>query len=369
MTDERALLELRHLGKSFGTTRALHPVDLVVRRGEFFALLGPSGCGKTTLLRLIAGLETPDTGAVCLNGMNITTWPAHRRPLNLVFQSYALFPHMDVGANIAFGLRQDGVPAAERRRRVADILDLVRMGDAAHRRPQQLSGGQQQRVALARTLVKRPAVLLLDEPMAALDRQLREEMQNELKRIQRELKTTFILVTHDQDEAMRLADRIAVMAGGRILQCATPDELYAAPVDRVVAGFFGEANLLPGRIASTEGAIARLVLDDGTPLDVRASAACGTGTDVYAVIRPERILLADAIAPSPRQTIRKGIVTARHFLGDTIACDIAVAGWGPMKLTRLNSGLTTRSLNVGTTVEIAVDADAIAVVPRDQGRV
>lgn len=362
----RPLLALRGIEKRFGAVAALSPIDLAVGAGEFFALLGPSGCGKTTLLRIIAGLETPDSGSLLLDGQDITALPAYRRPLNLVFQSYALFPHMDVAANVAFGLRQEGVPRAECARRVDEALALVRMSPFERRKPHQLSGGQQQRVALARALIKRPAVLLLDEPMAALDRSLREEMQGELKRIQRGLGTTFIIVTHDQDEAMRLADRIAVMREGRIVQCASPAELYAAPADQEIARFFGEANLLPIRVVSTKGGRALCQFADGSRLCISTQKSWECDDAAYAVIRPEQIALVPNTDTAPGETKRQALITATHFLGDIIALDIEVQGWGPLKASVVNRAGALESHRSGRTVFVAFDEDGIALVPRTE---
>ncbi|MBM3647744.1 MAG: ABC transporter ATP-binding protein [Alphaproteobacteria bacterium] len=240
-----AIVTLTGLAKRFGSVTAVERVDLEIRRGELFALLGGSGCGKTTLLRMIAGFETPDQGRILIDGQDMTGVPPHRRPVNMMFQSYALFPHMDVAANVGYGLRRDGLPAPEIARRVGEALKQVRLGDLGERRPAQLSGGQRQRVALARALVKRPKLLLLDEPLAALDRKLREATRFELVRLQEELGLTFVMVTHDQEEAMSMASRLAVMDKGRIEQVGPPHEVYERPASRFVADFIGIANILP----------------------------------------------------------------------------------------------------------------------------
>ncbi|MFZ5782458.1 MAG: ABC transporter ATP-binding protein [Pseudomonadota bacterium] len=241
-----AIVSISGVTRRFGPVTAVDRVDLEIRRGELFALLGGSGCGKTTLLRMLAGFETPDEGRILIDGQDMAGVPPYRRPVNMMFQSYALFPHMDVAANVGYGLRRDGLPKAEIARRVAEALEQVRMSDYAARRPPQLSGGQRQRVALARALVKRPKLLLLDEPLAALDRKLREGTRFELVRLQEELGVTFVMVTHDQEEAMSMASRLAVMNRGRIEQVGTPHEVYERPVSRFVAGFIGDANILPG---------------------------------------------------------------------------------------------------------------------------
>jgi putrescine transport system ATP-binding protein len=239
------IVSIEGASKRFGSIVAVDGVDLDVSRGELFALLGGSGCGKTTLLRMIAGFETPDAGRVLIDGQDMTGVPPHRRPVNMMFQSYALFPHMDVASNVGYGLRREGLPAPEIARRVGEALDQVRLADHANRRPSQLSGGQRQRVALARALVKRPKLLLLDEPLAALDRKLREGTRFELVRLQEQLGLTFIMVTHDQEEAMSMATRLAVMDKGRIVQTGDPHEIYEHPRTRFVADFIGIANILP----------------------------------------------------------------------------------------------------------------------------
>ncbi|MFD0885432.1 ABC transporter ATP-binding protein, partial [Streptosporangium algeriense] len=240
------MLQITDVSRRFGDVTALTGVSLEIRQGEFFALLGPSGCGKTTLLRILAGFETPDAGAVTLDGADLLTQPAHRRPVNLMFQSYALFPHMTVAKNVAYGLERERLPRAEIRERVAEVLEKVGLTETAGRRPDRLSGGQRQRVALARAIVKRPRLLLLDEPLSALDKKVRAEMQLELKRLQHEVGITFVVVTHDQEEAMSLADRIAVLNAGRVEQVDAPVSLYERPATPFVAGFVGANNLFTG---------------------------------------------------------------------------------------------------------------------------
>src|SRR6266704_4101378 len=250
----RPLVRFDGVGKRFGTATAVERVSLDIFSGEFFALLGPSGCGKTTLLRLLAGLEMPDDGRVLLDGHDLAAVPPHRRAVNMMFQSYALFPHLDVERNVAFGLKQDGLAKAEIAARVADMLALVKLEGFERRKPHQLSGGERQRVALARALVKRPRVLLLDEPLAALDKKLRGETQFELMNLKERLGLTFLIVTHDQQEAMTVADRIAVMDAGRLIQVATPPELYEQPSSRWVADFIGDVNLIEGKVTDASPA-------------------------------------------------------------------------------------------------------------------
>src|SRR6266436_5341367 len=246
------LVRFENVSRRFGDVAAVDRLSLDIYRNEFFALLGPSGCGKTTLLRLLAGFERPDEGRIILGGRDIVATPPHRRPVNMMFQSYALFPHLTVAGNIAFGLRQDGLAKSAIAARVDEMLALVKLEGLGARRPDQLSGGERQRVALARPLAKRPQVLLLDEPMAALDKKLREETQFELMDLQARLGTAFVIVTHDQEEAMTVAHRIAVMDHGRLAQVATPPELYEQPTSRWVAGFIGDVNLIEGAVVAAD---------------------------------------------------------------------------------------------------------------------
>lgn len=285
-------VELQGISKRFGATTVLENVSLRIRRGEFFSLLGPSGCGKTTTLRIIAGFEHPDTGELFINGQPALTIPPHERDINLVFQHYALFPHLTVERNVAFGLEMLRRPRAEIHRRVGEALELVRLTGLEHRYPKQLSGGQQQRVALARALVTHPSVLLLDEPLGALDQKLRQEMQLELKRLQRQLQITFIYVTHDQEEALTLSDRIAVMHRGRVLQVGTPEEIYERPATRFVAEFIGESNLLEGEVVHIAGERA-LVRIGHLQTNVFSERPLTVGQRLTLVLRPEAITLLE----------------------------------------------------------------------------
>jgi spermidine/putrescine transport system ATP-binding protein len=286
-----ASVELRAIGKSFDGHPAVVDVTLAVERGEFFSLLGPSGCGKTTLLRLIAGFEIPSCGEILLDGAPVTGLPPRHRPLNLVFQHYALFPHMSVYKNVAFGLEMLKLPQAEIEQRVRQVLDLVHLSGLEKRYPKQLSGGQQQRAALARAIVTEPPVLLLDEPLGALDLKLRKAMQLELKNLQRRLGLTFIHVTHDQEEALAVSDRLAVMYAGRVLQIGTPEAIYEHPKSRFVADFIGEANLFEGEVKARAGAYARVAVNGVEFNAYVRSEAVSAGSPVLLTLRPEKIAL------------------------------------------------------------------------------
>jgi spermidine/putrescine transport system ATP-binding protein len=271
-------VELKQVVKFFNQDPAISNLNLQVRQGEFFSILGPSGCGKTTTLRLIGGFEPPTSGQILIQGINMESRPAYRRPVNTVFQSYALFDHMTVGDNIAFGLKIKRMSHGQIRDRVSEALHLVRMEDFRDRRPAQLSGGQQQRVALARALVNRPAVMLLDEPLGALDLKLRKQMQLELANLHRQLGITFIMVTHDQEEALCLSDRIAVMNRGQLEQVGTPQEIYDHPATAFVADFIGDTNLLPGRVESQQGSSVQVVTPTGLKIQVQAPAGMNLET-------------------------------------------------------------------------------------------
>ena len=284
------LLVVDHVTRAFGTVVALDDVSFEIRENEFFALLGPSGCGKTTLLRILAGLDEPDTGRITLDGDDLVSMPAHRRPINLMFQSYALFPHLDVRKNVAYGLEREKLPKDVIAERVTEALTTVGLEGMDKRKPSQLSGGQRQRVALARAMVKRPRVLLLDEPLAALDRKIREQMQVELKRLQHEVGITFVVVTHDQEEAMSMADRIAVLDRGRVEQIASPTELYERPASRFVADFIGSTNMFDGVVTADR---TMLVLPSGRTI----AAPVGDddpGTTLSFALRPEKVTVGGA---------------------------------------------------------------------------
>ncbi len=300
-----ALLEIIAASKSFAGAAAVDNVSLGVEAGEFFALLGPSGCGKTTLLRMIAGFETPDSGRIVIDGTDMTDMPPYRRPVNMMFQSYALFPHLDVARNVAFGLRQEGMERRRREARVAEMLALVQMTEYARRRPHELSGGQKQRVALARALAKMPKLLLLDEPLAALDRKLREETRLELTGIQERVGTTFLVVTHDQDEALGMASRIAVMNLGRLVQTGAPAEIYERPNSRFVADFVGKVNLFEGEVGAGPDGLWLAVADLPLPIPLPRSCELRPGMRAMLALRPEKLIVTPR-APARRCAGRDG---------------------------------------------------------------
>jgi spermidine/putrescine transport system ATP-binding protein len=290
----RSSIELREVIKFFGQVPAVNGISLDVRQGEFLTLLGPSGCGKTTTLRMIGGFELPSSGEILIEGEAMGDRPPYRRPVNTVFQNYALFPHMSVGQNVSYGLEMAGVPKPERQRRVAEALAMVRLPHVENRKPAELSGGQQQRVALARALVNRPAVLLLDEPLGALDLKLRKAMQLELKQLNREVGATFVYVTHDQEEALTMSDRIAVMNEGRILQLGTPGDIYERPRTRFVADFIGQTNFLDIEVVGSDGATVEVELPGSGPLRARMPDGMQPQGRMTLAVRPEKIaLLAD----------------------------------------------------------------------------
>ncbi|MGN6468721.1 MAG: ABC transporter ATP-binding protein [Rhizobiaceae bacterium] len=302
--------------KKFGDFTAVDNLSLVIYEREFFALLGASGCGKSTLLRMLAGFEEPSGGRILLDGQDLAGIPPYRRPVNMMFQSYALFPHMTVEQNIAFGLKQDRMPKAEMAERVASMLKLVRLEQFARRKPHQLSGGQRQRVALARSLAKRPKVLLLDEPLGALDKKLREETQFELMDLQHELGLTFVVVTHDQEEAMTMADRIAIMDRGEVMQVATPADIYEAPGSRFVADFVGTVNLFEGTVADKAGDTGRIVGADGFSIRVDNLAGAENGARAWFAVRPEKIAISAAKPVDEGLNAMEGEVWDIAYLGD-----------------------------------------------------
>jgi len=309
-------VQVDRITKSFGDFKAVDDVSLKIYKGEIFCLLGASGCGKTTLLRMLGGFETPTSGRIFIDGEDMTGVPPYERPVNMMFQSYALFPHMTVEQNVAFGLKQDGLPKREIAERVATMLDLVKLGGFAKRKPHQLSGGQKQRVALARSLVKRPKLLLLDEPLGALDKKLREHTQFELIGLQDQLGVTFVVVTHDQEEAMTLASRIGVMDHGEIVQAGTPSEIYEFPSSKFVADFVGSVNIFEGKLVEDEPEFVRIASDElGGTIYVSHGISAAPGAVVWAAVRPEKVFMSTA-PPEGTDNVVRGAVQDIAYLGD-----------------------------------------------------
>nr|BBH92324.1 ABC transporter ATP-binding protein [Thermogemmatispora argillosa] len=361
-----AFLELQELTKSFGRTRAVDGVSLAVEQGEFVTLLGPSGCGKTTILRLIAGFEQPDAGRILLDGDEITARPANRRPMGMVFQSYALFPHLTAEQNVAFGLRLKRLPSAEVRRRSRELLALVGLAERARHYPHQLSGGQQQRVALARALAIEPKVLLLDEPLSALDAAVRVTLREEIRRIQQQLTMTVIYVTHDQEEALAISDRIAVMVRGRLEQLGTPEEIYRRPRTAFVAGFVGTSNRLRARL---ERAAEGSCLAHGLRLRVTPQPELADGTSVLLVVRPEQVTLrpaddgqaASAAAQGEEENTLLGCVELRTFLGAITRFRVRTDGGQLFTVDR--PAVEAGPLLPGQRVALSFPPDACLVLP------
>ncbi|UXY26374.1 ABC transporter ATP-binding protein [Streptomyces sp. HUAS TT20] len=346
---EPAGVEFRDLRRTFGSTTALDGLDLQVRPGELLALLGPSGCGKTTALRVLAGFERPDSGQVLVDGHDVVPVPANRRGAGMVFQSYSLFPHLNALDNVAFGLRMRKVPTARRRARAAELLELVGLADRADRYPRQLSGGQQQRIALARALALRPRVLLLDEPLSALDAKVRLTLREEIRRLQLELGITTLLVTHDQEEALSIADRVAVMRAGRVEQCSTPTELYARPATAFIAEFVGTVSRLPGRMTATDTVE---VLGRRVPVLGEGSSS---GNQVDVLVRPEAI----EIVPGPEAGSR---VTASSFLGAITRVTVRLPDGCEVK-----ADVPTRraaDFSVGASASVTLSGEPVTVVER-----
>jgi len=354
-----ALLELRGVTRRFGDFVAVDNVSMTIEPGEFFTLLGPSGCGKTTLLRMIAGFEAPDAGSILVEGRDMQGVPPERRNLHTVFQSYALFPHLSVERNIAFPLRMAGVPADETRRRVGAALEQVRLQGLGKRYPGELSGGQRQRVAVARALINRPRLLLLDEPLAALDAKLRESMQTELIGLQREVGVTFVYVTHDQSEALALSHRIAVMNHGRVEQLGEPSAIYRHPRNRFVADFVGECNMLPADLRSLDAGQIRLQVKGVGEVVAMHGEHVAPGAQGVLALRPEQVKIANSIPVEPGDNHFRGTVQALLYRGDVTLYTVALAAGGRIQALLPNSVAgRTAGLEAGASVEVGWPRDA-----------
>lgn len=344
------LMRIEDVSKRFGNFAAVDGVSLQIGAGEFFALLGPSGCGKTTLLRMLAGFEMPDEGGIWLDGHNIADVPPHLRPVNMMFQNYALFPHLSVEANIAFGLKRAGLPKDEIAARVTEMIALVRLQGLERRKPDQLSGGQRQRVALARALARRPRLLLLDEPLAALDKKLRAETQAELVQVQRRLGMSFIIVTHDQEEAMMLADRIGVMNQGKLVQVATPRMLYERPETRWVAGFVGDINLFEGQVITRGNGCVTVATPAAGVFRVAGEVEAGQAVSI--AVRPEKLSLSREIS-SGEVNAQPGEVVDADYLGGLTRYRVKLAGGDIVQVARANTAGAGAAFEAGQTVTVS----------------
>lgn len=354
------MIELRGVTKRFGSVTAVDDVTLAVTAGEFLTLLGPSGCGKTTLLRLIAGFETPDAGRILLNGADVTALPPYRRNVNQVFQSYALFPHLNVRDNVGFGLKMQKVAKAERQRRIAEAIETVSLAGLELRKPDELSGGQRQRVALARALVCRPQVLLLDEPLSALDAKLRQAVQIELKHLQRRLGLTFVFVTHDQQEALTMSDRIAIVNAGRIEQLGSPGEIYNHPRTAFAADFVGQANLKAAAVVARNGAAAQLRLEGGLELTLPPDAVPAGKDAVLVSIRPEKIRLGEGRDPADNPFEAK--LEERIFQGATQRLSLLTPSGTRLLALATSEGAEQAAPRPGDTLHCAIRPADILVV-------
>jgi putrescine transport system ATP-binding protein len=361
----RPYVEVERISKSFGNFKAVNDVSLKFYQREIFCLLGASGCGKTTLLRMLGGFETPTSGKILIDGEDMTDIPPYERPVNMMFQSYALFPHMNVEQNVAFGLKQDRLPKQEIQERVATMLDLVKMGEFAKRKPHQLSGGQRQRVALARSLVKRPKLLLLDEPLGALDKKLREHTQFELISLQDKLGVTFIVVTHDQEEAMTLASRIGVMNQGEIVQAGTPSEIYEFPSSKFVADFIGSVNMFEGKLIEDEPNYVRIGSPElGGTIYVSHGISAPPEAVVWAAVRPEKIFMSTAAPPGSADNLVRGTVQDIAYLGDLSIYLVKLPTGKVVRVTQPNTSRHAEAIAWDQQVYLSWDATSPVVVTR-----
>ena len=337
----KPLIQFQNVTKRFGEFTAIDNLSLDIFEKEFFALLGPSGCGKTTMMRMLAGFETPTEGHILLGGQDIDPIPPNKRAVNMMFQSYALFPHLSVWENIAFGLRRDNMPKHDLEDRVEEMLRLTRLEQFARRKPHQISGGQRQRVALARSLAKAPKLLLLDEPLGALDKKLRQDTQFELMDIQEKTGTTFVIVTHDQEEAMTVASRVAVMDHGRIIQVDTPDAIYENPNSRYVADFIGEVNLFEGKVTRSDAGNIALSIAEGAPEIIATSEALPPGSEACIAIRPEKVRVSGE-APENGGNVMQGVVEDIAYLGNVSTYYVKIASGQIIKAQVANASRISR---------------------------
>jgi putrescine transport system ATP-binding protein len=360
----RPYIEVDHVTKSFGEFKAVDDVSLKIYKGEIFCLLGASGCGKTTLLRMLGGFETPTSGRIFIDGEDMTGVPPYERPVNMMFQSYALFPHMTVEQNVAFGLKQDRVPKGEIAERVATMLELVKLSTFATRKPHQLSGGQKQRVALARSLVKRPKLLLLDEPLGALDKKLREHTQFELISLQDKLGVTFVVVTHDQEEAMTLASRIGVMNQGEIVQAGTPSEIYEFPSSKFVADFVGSVNIFEGKLIEDEPEYVRIASEElGGTIYVSHGISAAPEAVVWAAVRPEKVFMSTA-QPDGTDNVVRGAVQDIAYLGDLSIYLVRLPTGKVVRVTQPNTSRHAEAITWDQQVYLTWDPQSPVIVTR-----
>jgi putrescine transport system ATP-binding protein len=361
----RPYVEIERISKSFGDFTAVKDVSLKIYKGEVFCLLGASGCGKTTLLRMLGGFETPSSGKILIDGQDMTGVPPYERPVNMMFQSYALFPHMNVEQNVSFGLKQDRLAKNEIQERVATMLDLVKMSGFVKRKPHQLSGGQRQRVALARSLVKRPKLLLLDEPLGALDKKLREHTQFELLALQEKLGVTFIVVTHDQEEAMTLASRIGVMEHGEIVQAGTPSEIYEFPNSKFVADFVGSVNMFEGKLVEDEPEYVRIGSSElGGTIYVSHGISAPPAAVVWAAVRPEKIFMSTEAPQGGSDNVARGTVQDIAYLGDLSIYLVKLPTGKVVRVTQPNTSRHAEAISWDQQVYLSWDATSPVVVTR-----
>jgi len=369
VSNDETFISISDVSKSFGPVRAVDHVSIDIGRGEFFSLLGPSGCGKTTLLRMLAGFEMPTSGEIIIDGQPMSAVPPHNRPVNMVFQSYAIFPHLDVRANIAYGMRKANLPRPELDARVDEMLEMIKLPGYGNRRSHELSGGERQRIALARALIKRPKVLLLDEPLGALDKKLREKMQLELRALQRSVGITFVFVTHDQEEALTMSDRMAVMMAGKVRQVDTPEHLYEMPRSKEVAAFIGSMNFIDATVEGADGDA--LVVDAGPLGKVRAAlpldGAPPAGTAVIVGIRPEKMTLTDS-QPGEGENAVCARLTAASYLGERSHYFLQVDGLPePLSIARQNThAQILHDTDAGSELWLSWPRDAAVILPAEQ---